>query len=55
METAFLLLLFHRRWQHFGVGISLRQFEQMKDRVAGKTSRDSVLPTTPHDRLATSV
>ena len=37
------------------MGISLRQFEQMKDRVAGKTSRDSVLLTPPHDRLATSV
>jgi crossover junction endodeoxyribonuclease RuvC len=37
------------------VGISLRQFEQMKDRVAGKTSRDSVLLTAPNDRLATSV
>jgi crossover junction endodeoxyribonuclease RuvC len=32
-----LLLPVRRRWQFVGVGISLRQFEQMKHRVAGKT------------------
>jgi crossover junction endodeoxyribonuclease RuvC len=36
-HAAFLLLEFRRRWQPFRVGISLRQFEQMKDRVAGKS------------------
>jgi len=36
------------------VGISLRQFEQMKDRVAGKAAREFV-PSTPADnRLASS-
>ena len=50
--TAFLLLLFHRRWQHFLVGISLRQFEQMKDRVAGKAPRESFSPVPPASRLS---
>jgi crossover junction endodeoxyribonuclease RuvC len=34
-----LLLQLRRRWQIFRVGISLQQFEQMKNRVAGKTTR----------------
>jgi len=42
----FLLLLFRRRWQDFCVGISLRQFEQMKDRVNGKSPR-AVVPAGP--------
>jgi crossover junction endodeoxyribonuclease RuvC len=34
-----LLLQLHRRWQSVRVGISLRQFEQMKERLGGKTPR----------------
>jgi crossover junction endodeoxyribonuclease RuvC len=47
--AAFLLLEYRRRWQPFRVGISLRQFEQMKDRVAGKSlaaSRAAVSDST---------
>ena len=35
LQTAFFLLQCARRWQHFLVGISLRQFEQMKERLDG--------------------
>jgi crossover junction endodeoxyribonuclease RuvC len=34
-----LLLLFLRRWQNPGVGITLRQFEQMKQRLGGAPRR----------------
>ena len=34
----------HRAGNLFSVGISLRQFEQMKDRVAGKPARDTFPP-----------
>lgn len=37
------------------MGISLRQFEQMKDRVAGKTPRAAVLPRTPHSAFRACV
>ena len=43
---AFLLLQVQRRWQISGVGISLQQFEQMKNRVAGKSARVISLPAT---------
>jgi crossover junction endodeoxyribonuclease RuvC len=46
-RAAFLLLQFHRRWQSFRVGISLRQFEQMKERLGGRTSRAIALPAAP--------
>ena len=46
--AAFLLFPVRPRWQSFRVGISLRQFEQMKDRVAGKTTREVTPPLTPH-------
>jgi crossover junction endodeoxyribonuclease RuvC len=48
--AAFLLLQFHRRWQSFGVGISVQQFEQMKARLGGKKSRVPAIamPLTPH-------
>jgi crossover junction endodeoxyribonuclease RuvC len=36
-RAAFLLLQLRRRWQSFPVGITLRQFEQMKERVGGKS------------------
>jgi len=39
-HAAFLLLQLSRRWQSFRVGITLQQFEQMKNRVAGKPSRE---------------
>jgi crossover junction endodeoxyribonuclease RuvC len=48
-----LLLQFRRRWQSFRVGISLRQFEQMKGRLDGKSSRAIPLPTH-HSSLITS-
>jgi crossover junction endodeoxyribonuclease RuvC len=41
-----LLLEYRHRWQPFRVGISLRQFEQMKDRVAGKAPREVTPPTS---------
>jgi crossover junction endodeoxyribonuclease RuvC len=34
---VFLLLHVRRRWHSIRVGISVRQFEQMKDRLGGKT------------------
>jgi crossover junction endodeoxyribonuclease RuvC len=37
--AAFFLLRLRHRWQHFGVGISVQQFEQMKARLNGKPSR----------------
>jgi len=46
-RAAFFLLQFHRGWQSFRVGISLRQFEQMKQRVGGK-SPQAVVPLAPH-------
>ncbi len=45
-RRAFLLLPSVGRWQHFQVGISLSQFEQMKNRVAGKATRQAVVPET---------
>jgi crossover junction endodeoxyribonuclease RuvC len=36
---VFLLLQLRRGWQNSHVGISLRQFEQMKERVGGKSPR----------------
>ena len=42
--AAFLLLPPSPRWQPVHVGISLRQFEQMKDRVAGKATRPEIVP-----------
>jgi crossover junction endodeoxyribonuclease RuvC len=44
-----LLLQHRRRWQSFRVGISLRQFEQMKERLGGKSSR-AIFP--PASRIA---
>ena len=46
-RPAFFLLEFLRRWQIFPVGISLQQFEQMKQRVAGKPAR-AISPPVPH-------
>jgi len=51
--AAFLLLPLCRRWQLVGVGISLRQFEQMKDRVAGKTTRAEALPAALYSSFVT--
>jgi crossover junction endodeoxyribonuclease RuvC len=46
-----LLLPVRRGWQIFRVGISLRQFEQMKNRVAGKTTREEIRLGVPkHDQ-----
>lgn len=53
--AAFFLLPPQRRWQSFPVGISLRQFEQMKDRVAGKTACAVVVaPAIPSDNHSTN-
>jgi crossover junction endodeoxyribonuclease RuvC len=49
-RTAFLLLQPRRRWQSFQVGISRRQFEQMKARLGGKAPRAAALPTASHLR-----
>jgi crossover junction endodeoxyribonuclease RuvC len=46
-RAAFLLLQLRRRWQSSCVGITLRQFEQMKERVGGKSPR-AVLPLATH-------
>jgi crossover junction endodeoxyribonuclease RuvC len=43
-----LLLQFRRGWQSFRVGISLRQFEQMKERVGGRSPREVFLPDARH-------
>jgi crossover junction endodeoxyribonuclease RuvC len=51
-----LLLQLHRRWQSVRVGISLRQFEQMKERLGGKSPRAIDLPAslvTRHSSLVT--
>jgi crossover junction endodeoxyribonuclease RuvC len=52
-----LLLPPRRRWQPFRVGISLQQFEQMKNRVAGKTPRAALaIPLAPRaSRLAPQI
>ena len=42
LPLPFFLLLPRHGWQPFRMGISLRQFEQMKDRVSGKTSPAAV-------------
>jgi crossover junction endodeoxyribonuclease RuvC len=47
-RAAFLLLQFRRHWQSSRVGITLRQFEQMKERVGGKSPRAVLLPATRH-------
>jgi len=47
-----LLLQFRRGWQSSRVGISLRQFEQMKERIGGKSPR-AILP--PASRIAPRV
>jgi crossover junction endodeoxyribonuclease RuvC len=52
---AFLLLHLRRRWQSFRVGISLRQFEQMKERLGGKSSREIFPPTLPITRHSSLV
>jgi crossover junction endodeoxyribonuclease RuvC len=43
-----LLLQLRRRWQSVRVGISLRQFEQMKERLGGKSSSEIFSPVTRH-------
>jgi crossover junction endodeoxyribonuclease RuvC len=54
IRAAFLLLQLRRRWQSVLVGITLRQFEQMKERIGGKSPR-AVLPlATRHPSLITS-
>jgi crossover junction endodeoxyribonuclease RuvC len=45
-RAAFLLLQLRRRWQSVRVGISLRQFERMKERLGGKTPREVLLPAS---------
>jgi crossover junction endodeoxyribonuclease RuvC len=47
-RPAFLLLQLHRHWQSLGVGISRQQFEQMKARLGGKTSRAILPPAIRH-------
>jgi crossover junction endodeoxyribonuclease RuvC len=46
-HAAFLLLQLHRGWQSSRVGISLRQFEQMKERLGDRSSRAVVLHDSP--------
>jgi crossover junction endodeoxyribonuclease RuvC len=55
-RAAFFLLQLHRRWQSVRVGISLRQFEQMKERLGGRPSRVAAIsaPVTRHSSLVTS-
>jgi crossover junction endodeoxyribonuclease RuvC len=49
-RAAFFLLQPCRRWQNARVGITLRQFEQMKERVGGKSPRVILPPASriPH-------
>jgi len=51
--AAFLLLHPRRRWQNARVGISLRQFEQMKERLGGKSPREIFPLVTRHPSPAT--
>jgi crossover junction endodeoxyribonuclease RuvC len=46
-HAAFLLLQLRRGWQSSRVGISLRQFEQMKERVGGKSPREILPAASP--------
>jgi crossover junction endodeoxyribonuclease RuvC len=48
-----LLLQVRRRWQSLGVGISLQQFEQMKQRLGGKPAREAFPLVTRHSSLVT--
>jgi crossover junction endodeoxyribonuclease RuvC len=41
-RAAFLLLQLRRRWQSVRVGISMRQFEQMKERLGGRPPREVI-------------
>jgi crossover junction endodeoxyribonuclease RuvC len=47
-----LLLRFHHRWQHFRVGISVQQFEQMKARLDGRPSRAAGATTSAMRRVS---
>ena len=53
--AAFLLFPVRPRWQSFRVGISLAQFEQMKNRVAGKAARAVAPSLTRHSSLVTKI
>ncbi len=53
--AAFFLFPLRLRWQSFCVGITLAQFEQMKNRVAGKATREVPPLRTPHSALRTAV
>ena len=53
--AAFFLFPLRSRWQSFRVGISLAQFEQMKNRVAGKATRAVAPSLTPHASLVTKI
>jgi crossover junction endodeoxyribonuclease RuvC len=52
-SRGFLLLQLRLRWQSSRVGISLRQFEQMKHRLGGKLPRAVLPPVTCHPSLVT--
>jgi crossover junction endodeoxyribonuclease RuvC len=54
LPAAFLLLQFRRCWQSLCVGISLRQFDQMKERLGGKLPRATLPPAARHPSLVTS-
>ena len=51
--AAFLLLPWRGPWQNSRVGISPRQFEQMKDRLAGKSPDAISLPATLPEPIVT--
>jgi crossover junction endodeoxyribonuclease RuvC len=46
-SAVFLLLQPRRRWQSFRVGITRRQFEQMQERLGGKSPRGISPPSAP--------
>ena len=50
--AAFFLLPARKRWQIFRVGISLRQFEQMKERLGTTPSRARAIAHVPDTVLA---
>ena len=52
--AAFFLLQTRSWWQHFRVGISLQQFEQMKARLNGKPAVAAALATSVGRRSARS-
>jgi crossover junction endodeoxyribonuclease RuvC len=55
IRPAFLLLQTHGCWQSFPVGITRRQFEQMQERIGGRTRMAAPVLETPPARVGEPV